>query len=216
MMNRKLAVSLALALGMSAAGAAYAASPFNGPYVGAQVGYSVYDTKGTFADPGGTLTLDGASASGADGGVYGGWGMLFSPTWYGGLEAEYNWSGAEHTTTASSGGSVATLSYKDKDNYGISARLGWLPSSNVMLYGRAGWQRLSMDYTAGVAGLGSSTTSEDHNGFRAGVGAEVAMTSNWLMRLDYSHTSYNKKTLEPGVYAEPSNDLFRVGLAYRF
>lgn len=212
---RKSVIALAAGLPFFA-GVAVAATPFSGPYVGAQVGYSVYDSVGTFAEPGGSLTLDGASARGADGGVYGGWGMKLSPTTYAGIEAEYNWSGAEHTTTASSGGTVSTLSYKDKDNYGISARLGWLPSSNVMLYGRAGWQRVSMDYTAGVAGLGSSTINKDHDGFRLGVGTEVAMSGNWLMRLDYNHTWYQKETLEPGVEAEPDNDVFRIGVAYQF
>ena len=211
MMNRKIAVSAALALGMSFAGATYAASPFNGPYVGAQVGYSVYDTKGTFTDPSGTLALDGASARGADGGVYAGWGTLFSPSWYGGLEAEYNWSGAEHTTHI--GGD--SLSYKDKDNYGISGRLGWLPSRNVMLYTRLGWQRASIDYSENIAGA-ASTINKNHDGFRLGFGTEVAMTSNWLMRLDYNHTWYGKHTVAPGVESEPNNDLVRVGLAYQF
>jgi len=149
MMNRKLAVSLALALGMSAAGASYAATPFTGPYVGAQLGYSVYDLKLTETDLTGTSTFEGLSGSGAEGGVYGGWGMKLAPNYYGGIEAEYNWSGAEHTTTVPG----ATLKIEDKDNYGISGRLGWLPSSNVMLYGRLGWQRVSLDYSGDVAGV---------------------------------------------------------------
>ena len=208
MMNHKLAVSLALALGMTVAGAAHAASPFEGPYVGAQVGYSVYDFKLTTP----AETIDGVSGRGVDGGVYAGWGMLFDPTWYGGFEAEYDWSGAKHTTTFSGGNGEI----KDKDNYGISARLGWLPSSNVMLYGRLGWQRASLDYSGFVAGVGAGTTNNDHDGFRLGVGTDVAMTSNWLMRLDYNHTWYGKDTITPGAESEPNNDLFRVGVAYRF
>lgn len=78
MMNRKLTVSLALALGMSAGGASYAATPFTGPYVGAQLGYSVYDIKSTETDLTGTSTFEGLSGSGAEGGVYGGWGMKFT------------------------------------------------------------------------------------------------------------------------------------------
>lgn len=212
MMNRKLAVSLALALGMSVTGASHAASPFDGFYLGAQVGYSVYDIKLTETDLTGTSTFEGLSGNGVDGGVYGGWGMLFGPTWYGGLEAEYNWSGAEHTTTFPGG----SLKIEDKDNWGVSARLGWLPSSNVMLYGRLGWQRVSLDYSGDVAGFGAGTISQDHDGFRLGVGTEVAVAPNLLMRLDYNHTWYSKDTVAPGLESEPDNDLFRVGLAYRF
>lgn len=208
MMNRKLGVSLALALGMSVTGATYAASAFDGPYVGAQIGYSVYDFKLTTPSE----TIDGVSGRGADGGVYAGWGMLFSPTYYGGVEAEYSWSGAKHETTSPG----ASGEIKDKDNFGLSARLGWLPSSNVMLYGRAGWQRASLDYSGNVAGIGAATINKDHDGFRLGVGTDVAMAGNWLMRLEYDHTWYNKETLAPGAESEPRNDLFRVGVAYKF
>lgn len=198
MMNRKLAVSLALALGMSAAGASYAATPFNGFYVGGQLGYSVYDIN--LSEPG--ASVDGVSASGAEGGVFGGWGIKLTPTTYGGLEAEYNWSGAEHTTDG--------FKIEDKDNWGIGGRLGWLPSNNVMLYGRLGWQRATLEYS----GLGLSS-EEDHDGVRVGLGAEVAMTSNWLMRMDYAHTFYDDVTVA-GTSSEPDNDVFRVGVGYQF
>ena len=204
MMNRKLAVSLTLALGMSAvAGVTNAATPFVGPYVGAQVGYSVYDIQNTFDG----ISIEGLSASGAEGGVYGGWGMKLTPTTYAGIEAEYNWSGAEHTET---GG----FKIQDNDNYGISGRLGWLPSSNVMLYGRLGWQRAKLEYDYS----GVLTSEQDHDGVRVGLGAEVAMTSNWLMRADYAHTFYDDVTNNIGISDnfEPDNDVFRVGVAYQF
>jgi outer membrane immunogenic protein len=206
MMNPKLTVSLALALGMSAAGAAYSATPFVGPYVGAQVGYSVYDIEENAT----LLSSDGMSASGAEGGVYGGWGMKLTPTTYAGIEAEYNWSGAEHTTT---GGST-TVKIEDADNYGISARLGWLPSSNVMLYGRLGWQRATLDYTFSDPG-GSATFDQDHDGLRVGLGAEVAISSNLLMRMDYAHTMYDDVSFG-GANFEPDNDVFRIGVGFQF
>jgi outer membrane immunogenic protein len=210
-MNPKTAASVALVLGMSLAGASVAASPFNGPYVGAQLGYSLYDFKVTTP----TESFDGASGRGADGGVYAGWGTLFSPAFYGGVEAEYNWSGAKHQTTLSG----ASGEIKDKDNYGIGARLGWLPSSNAMLYTRLGWQRAQLEYSGNVVGTGgtiSGSTKLDHNGFRLGVGAETALAANTMLRLEYDHTWYRKDTVDTGLESEPRNDLFRVGLAYQF
>jgi outer membrane immunogenic protein len=194
MMNRKIAVSVALALGLPLAGAAHAATPFTGPYIGGQLGYSVYDLT---LSAGGS-SIEGFSGSGAEGGVFGGWGMKFSPVTYGGIEAEYNWSGAEHTTDG--------FKIEDGDNWGISARLGWLPANNVMLYGRMGWQRATLDY-AGI--------EEDHDGARVGLGVEVAMTGNWLMRMDYAHTFYDDVTVD-GANSEPDNDVFRVGISYQF
>lgn len=226
MMNRKLAVCLALALGVSAAGASYAATPFNGPYLGAQLGYSVYDIKGTSTDSSvpETATVEGLSGSGAEGGVYGGWGMKLTPTTYAGIEAEYSWSGAEHTSSFTDPTGSGTAKIEDKDNYGISGRLGWLPSSNVMLYGRLGWQRVSLEYSGDISGVGigsaAGSTDVDHDGLRLGLGAEVAMTSNWLVRMDYAHTWYQEETLgasaAASVKSEPDNDVFRVGVAYQF
>ncbi|HMA11723.1 MAG TPA: porin family protein, partial [Steroidobacteraceae bacterium] len=99
---------------------------------------------------------------------------------------------------------------QDKDNYGISGRLGWLPSNNVMLYGRLGWQRTTLEYSAP-----GFSDEQDHDGMRVGLGAEVAMTGNWLMRADYAHTFYDDVTIL-GTKYEPDNDVFRVGVAFQF
>lgn len=204
MTNRKIAISVAFALGLPFAGATYAATPFVGPYVGGQIGYSVYDIEETLA----SFSIEGLSASGAEGGVYGGWGMKFSPTTYAGVEVEYSWSGAEHTDN------LFDFRIEDTDNYGISGRVGWLPSSNVMLYARLGWQRASLEYDYG----GGLKFDQDHDGFRVGLGTEVAMTSDWLLRMDYAHTMYDDVTNNIGVSDEfePSNDVFRIGIARQF
>lgn len=206
MTNRKLAMSLALALGVPFAGA-QAATPFVGPYVGAQIGYSVYDIEETISN-GGVASIDGISASGGEGGLFVGFGMKPTPITYAGIEAEYNWSGAEHTDN------LFGFKIQDNDNYGISGRVGWLPSSNVMLYGRLGWQRAALEYDYG----GVFTSEQDHDGVRVGLGAEVALTSNVLMRADYAHTFYDDVTNNVGFSDkfEPDNDVFRVGIGFQF
>jgi len=200
MTNRKLILSVALAVGVPFAGAGYAATPFVGPYIGGQLGYSVYDTE--LSGPG--YSVEGLSGSGGEGGLFGGWGMKPTPVTYAGVEAEYNWSGAEHTDT------FAGLKIEDKDNYGISARVGWLPANNVMLYGRLGWQRAELEYR-----LNGFSSKQDHDGLRLGLGVEVAMASNWLMRLDYAHTIYDDVTVL-GAKSEPTNDVFRLGFGLQF
>jgi outer membrane immunogenic protein len=199
MTNRKLTISVALALGLPLAGGAYAATPFVGPYVGAQIGYSVYDIDASLPAQG---SIEGFSGSGAEGGLYGGWGTQFAPALYGGVEAEYSWSGAEHTTNG--------FKIEDDSNYGISGRVGWLPSSNTMLYARLGWQRANLEYS--IDGLKSD---QDHDGFRVGLGAEVAMTGDWLLRMDYAHTMYDDVTIGAAKF-EPDNDVFRIGIARQF
>lgn len=198
MTNRKLTLSVALALGLPFAGAGYAATPFVGPYIGGQLGYSVYDVE--LSEPG--FSSEGLSGSGGEGGLFAGWGMKPTPVTYAGVEAEYNWSGAEHLTDG--------FQIEDKDNYGISARVGWLPANNVMLYGRLGWQRAELEYR-----LSGFSSKRDHDGLRLGLGAEVAMAGNWLMRLDYAHTIYDDVTVF-GTKFEPVNDVFRIGFGFQF
>lgn len=199
MTNRKLILSVALALGVPFAGAGYAATPFVGPYIGGQLGYSVYDIENTFLG----VSVDGLSASGGEGGLYGGWGMKLTPTTYAGVEIEYSVSGAEFT--------VNGFKIEDGDNYGISGRVGWLPANNVMLYGRLGWQRAELEYRDG-----GMTFGQDHDGLRLGLGAEVAMAGNWLLRLDYAHTVYDDVTFLGVDKYDPVNDVFRVGLGFQF
>jgi len=225
-MNKKLNYTLiasGLLVGM-AASPTFAATPFDGPYLGLQLGHSVHDIKVTSTTSTISSNTEGISASGADGGLYTGWGTKISPTTYGGVEAEYSWSGAEHTTTETElGFGTSTANIKEKYNYGLSARLGWLPTSSTMLYGRAGWQRTNIDYSGsltGGEGNFSYNTNQDHDGWRLGAGAEVALTSDWLLRLDYAHTWYNDETLTPvagfSMKLEPQHDVFRVGIAHQF
>lgn len=221
MINRKIAIYVALALGLPGAGVSYAATPFVGPYVGVQAGYSVYDMAGTVTDTSipETDTTEGLSGSGAEGGLYAGWGMKTSPVTYAGIEVEYSWSGAEHSSALTDPGGTATGKIEDEDNFGISGRLGWLPSSNTMLYVRAGWQRVNLEYSGDLGGVGGGSLDRDHDGPRLGLGAEVAMVGDWLLRMDYAHTWYGDETFTNGTVSaniEPDNDVFRIGVARQF
>lgn len=201
--------------------AAYAATPFDGPYLGVQAGHSIYDIETTAKNPpaGESAKIEGISASGAEGGLYAGWGTKLTPTIYGGLEAEYSWSGEEHKTSMTDATGTGTLKIEEKYNYGLSARLGWMPSTTTMLYARAGWQRTNLDYSASLYGM-SGSQNRDHDGLRLGAGAEVALTSDWLLRLDYAHTWYSDETFSAAsgesVKFEPAHNVFRIGIARQF
>lgn len=222
-MNSKMndiLIASALSVGM-AASPAFAATPFAGPYLGAQMGHSVHDLEFTATGPVSAMATiyDGLSTGGTEGGPYAGWGMKITPAIYGGVEAEYSWSAEEHTTTRYSPSGSGTLKIEEKYNYGISARLGWLPTSSSMLYLRAGWQRANLDYLPGIYGM-SGTHNRDHDGLRLGFGAEFPATSDWLVRVDYGHTSYEDVTLTaPGgesLKFKPTHNVFRLGIARQF
>ena len=77
------------------------------------------------------------------------------------------------------------------------ARLGWLPTDNVLLYGTAGlaWERLDTTSTASQIAtpapntqIVSLRTPIDKFGWVAGIGAEVMLGSpNWIGRVEYLH-----------------------------
>ena len=119
------------------------------------------------------------------------------------------------------------------------ARLGWLPTDSVLLYGTAGlaWERVDRTETqvqsAVVGGLPASITFAVRNpfdrfGWVAGAGAEAALwNSNWVGRIEYLH--YDFGITEPAAFSNsPPNpvlndrsgrqtiDVVRAGLSYKF
>lgn len=215
----RIMIATGLLAGM-AASPAFAATPFDGPYLGVQLGHSVHDIRmnETVTAP---LTpssskIEGVSAPGAEGGLYAGWGTKMIPAIYGGVEGEYSLSNERFDASTTFAGGLSGQ-IKEKYNYGISGRLGWLPSPTSMLYVRAGWQRARLGYSVAMAGV-SASQNKDHNGFRLGAGTEVALTSAWLLRLDYAYTWYDELKSSGSGFTdklEPRHNVFRVGIAYQ-
>jgi opacity protein-like surface antigen len=137
---------------------------------------------------------------------------------------------------------VAVASRTDEIKYlgTARARLGWLPTDSVLLYGTAGlgWERVDQALTqtqstvvGGVPILQSITlrTPFDRFGWVAGAGAEVALwNTNWVGRIEYLH--YDFGTIEETsrfVTTTPGGSTFdragrqtveavRAGLSYKF
>lgn len=132
--------------------------------------------------------------------------------------------------------SVVTTIFANKvESLGsVRARLGWLPTDNVLLYGTAGlgWERLGRTYTstaASAAGVNifTSQSAVDHFGWVAGAGIETMLPGgNWIGRLEYLH--YGFGTVESSVVATIAGvssfstagnhgvDVLRAGLSYKF
>jgi opacity protein-like surface antigen len=114
------------------------------------------------------------------------------------------------------------------------ARLGYLVTPNVLLYGTGGlaWTRFvqNTDLTrAPFLSLFSSTSTPAWRfGWVAGIGAEARLfDTNWLARLEYLHYDFGNSgsSSSPGIFAGPiatrssSNltlDVVRAGLSYKF
>lgn len=195
----RIASALLGGVALVAVGAApsLAQSPFDGAYVGVFTGYTNDDASAKS----GTATAD-FDADGWLYGAYAGYGQTFGKIYLGG-EAEIG------SADLSGSGTVAGLRSKldANESWGLSARAGYLVNNDVLLYGRAGWQRSNYDVTVGT-GTSKIKVGDNVDGYRLGTGVEYAVTDNVLARLEYNYTNYDDTNFK--------QNQIRVGVAYRF
>lgn len=132
-------------------------------------------------------------------------------------------------------GTVTTIWANKVEALGsIRARLGWLPTDNLLLYGTAGlgWERLDRTFTRSTAPVAGVTTSVgasavDRFGWVAGAGIEAMLPGgNWIGRLEYLH--YGFGTVQGAAVETAAGvssvstagnhgiDVLRAGLSYKF
>ena len=92
--------------------------------------------------------------------------------------------------------------------YDLTARLGFLATDNLMLYGRAGWARQNFEreirFTNNAAVIRSD---KDVDGKLFGLGAEYAVSDNIAVRAEYDRTDFD---------GDRKRDRLLVSAAYRF
>ncbi|MBV8803027.1 MAG: porin family protein [Gammaproteobacteria bacterium] len=206
-----------------------------GFYLGADVGYDMYQAKHDFTvtAPGGAVfTTDPTiSASGWAGGLFAGYGMYFNDAWYLGAEVFGAWSGASvnHTTSYAPVGGVTTTSntakFDSNGNVGVDVIPGMKLNPATLAYVRLGynWADLEAQDNVVIAGApaGSSNNNSDwQGGFHWGVGIESAFYENWSVRAEYTYTSFDNLNNSTATYSStfknPSDNQFMVGLLYHF
>jgi opacity protein-like surface antigen len=182
----------------SAAGAPITKAPvripwtWSGYYLGAHAGY------GWGRDPFNTiLPANGVPLSGldSDGFVAG---FQAGANWQdgsvvGGLEIDISGAGIKGSTSNAVGAAARTQSDKFDRLGSARARLGYLATPNLMLYGTGGlgWTRLVTDEV--IVGPLARTTETPNwlFGWVAGVGLETRLwESNWLARVEYLHYDF--------------------------
>ena len=93
-------------------------------------------------------------------------------------------------------------------SYDVTARLGFLATDNLLLYGRAGWAR--QEFEREISFTNNTTTiksDKTNNGKLFGVGAEYALNDNLAVRAEYDRTDFN---------GDRKRDRLLVSAAYRF
>jgi opacity protein-like surface antigen len=214
---------------------------WSGLYLGAHAGFG--SARDSFADPffAGKVpvTLGGIDPHGFLGGFQAGANWQ-TGSWVGGLEIDLSRTGIKGTSSVASPTVAGTFdSATQTDRFDLlgsaRARVGYLPVSNVLLYGTGGlaWTRFDQTTTSmatsdagGGTFVGIITATEAPSwrfGWVAGLGAEVRLwDSNWLARLEYLHYDFGDSGnafatgSTPTTSSHLTTDVVRVGLSYLF
>jgi len=206
-----------------------------GFYIGADVGYDMYQAEHEFTATEDPLVGDGLlvsddptlSASGWAGGLFAGYGMYFNDVWYLGAEVFGNWSGAETThnlsaqTVSGSHNMTAQGEFSSDGNVGVDVIPGMKLNPATLAYVRLGynWADLTAEDSNVVfdsVAQPNSSDSDWEGGFHWGVGIESAFYENWSVRAEYTYTSFDNLTTTYSTYENPSDNQFMVGLLYHF
>jgi outer membrane immunogenic protein len=216
LLSTTLLVSAAVASGTAPsqpAPAKTSASAFSGGYLGVKVGHS---STAMYQQYNNTAGSD-VSVPGITGGVFVGWGQEIGTSGlYGGLEVAYLLSSDTYKGTSE---------IKKGKGLELAFRLGFLPSSNVLLYTKAGMVNSKFEVTPPNA-LNLKKLSKCMNGMLLGAGIDTALSSHVVVGLDYTYAMYGKQKHQfesnnAGVAAtpgtlKPTSHTVMFRAAYRF
>lgn len=185
---------------------------WTGLYAGGHAGGLSTSTEEGFYFPDGPVATTELSYGGYVGGN-----LQVGDQWVIGLEADVTFSDTEWEVADQ----LQPFPFAKTDHQGsVSARLGYLPVPNTMIYARAGagLMHIEPSEVGFFADLG--TESDYIETANAGVGVETMITPNLLLRAEGIYTSALEQYRFPAagntLYVEPSSVEARVGTALLF
>lgn len=241
-MSRCVSVLLAVAffsMPFAASGNAQIAQRWNGPYIGANLGYGWADIGGSvteFNEGGGTVYGPagyGIDADGPFGGIQVGFNRRMG-NFFVGVEADIQ--------TADISGSTSMPGFKASgsvDWFGTARVRGGYATNTMLIYATGGIAFGHVDYDAFYNnGNNSIHLSGDNTqvGFVLGAGVEFALRSNWSLKFEYQYLNFGNQSASDSyswtipVYCAPDDTgtntvrsnidtdihTLRVGLNYAF
>ncbi|QPC43906.1 porin family protein [Kaustia mangrovi] len=189
---------------------------WTGPYIGGFVGGGAHNATPKAEFDGDDIKLDGVGGDGFMFGGFVGYNFQVSPQFVLGIQGDIN---VPDFDTKLSGSIPIDAKFDNDIVWSVSARAGWLPSDNTMLYVIGGWS--NTEYTFKVSGGGDSfKQDETYNGWHIGAGIETKLTESITARVEYRYTDFGKETWfnEDGlaIKISPVTHTGMVGIAYNF
>jgi outer membrane immunogenic protein len=180
------------------------AAPFDGPYVGAQVGWQsekMTDVKSSF----GTIPVNDRKDS-ITGGVFVGYDATINGRFVVGAEAGLDLASDDEVQASAAG---ANYSIEPRYSFDVTARAGYLVDPKTLLYVRGGYTNARTHATV-VSATAIGSGSRSQSGWLAGAGVERQVAQNVTARFEYRYSKFGE--------GDGKDDRHRVlaGLAYRF
>lgn len=182
----------------------YIASPWDGLYIGGNVGFGDTSFSETASVPGASATAS-VHGSGVVGGFQAGYNKQFG-TFVLGLETDFDLTSIENTT--------AGVSTKLPWFGTTRTRLGFLVNPALLLYGTGG-----VAYGRVEQSVPGASVTTPGVGWAAGAGIQYAFTPQWSIGAEYLHVELDgpsANVLGVSVSTKATTDLGRATLNYKF
>ncbi len=212
-------------------GAAPAETNWTGFYADAGIGYGLWSANAATNDPAtGNCVICRTQRFGGRG-VYGsvgaGYDYQLTNKFVAGVFGDYDPSDMRGTIQDQDSGLVGSISQQWA--WGVGARLGFLVSSDVLTYTKAGFTQARFGGTNLVdafsgAGTGAFTPGFTANGWFIGGGVESEFAPGWFWRADYRYAQYGSHEITEfgagdaasDIHFRPEEQTATVGLVYKF
>jgi outer membrane immunogenic protein len=228
----------AFSVGLTLPAEAQAPQRWNGPYIGVNLGYGWADVGGTLTvlDQGGKTIYGpagyGFDADGAFGGIQAGFNKRIG-NFFVGLEADLQTADISGSTSFGSKAFAYDAS-ASMDWFGTARVRAGVATNSMLVYATAGLAFGSVDFTAtykGANGTADLSSSDTQVGFVLGAGLEVALRSNWSLKLEYQYLNFGSQGADDAFFWKYCGNLYsnsvstdvdmdvhtvRIGLNYAF
>lgn len=178
-----------------------AQSDWDGPYIGASVGYAWAAATDTTVTPNDTASPQGWLLGGQAG-----YNFHLGDTLVGGIEGNLDWS---NETADFTGGTSAFDSLNVNWDGSVRGRLG-LDVDGILPYVEAG-----VAFANATATSGADTFNGTHTGWTAGAGIEFKLADQLSANVEYRYTDYGTQTYDADTIGI-TDSAVRVGLNYHF
>lgn len=182
----------------------FMASPWDGPYIGANIGFGSSDFSVTGSIPGASAT-DSVTGSGVVGGVQLGYNKQFG-TFVLGLETDFDGTSISNTTDG--------LSTKLPWFGTTRARAGFLLNPVLLFYGTGG-----VAYGHAEISEPAASVTVPGVGWAVGGGVQYAFTPQWSIGAEYLHVELDGPSANSGpvtAATKVTTDLGRATLNFKF